>query len=309
MLADCLGRHPALYIGRREARLIPYLIETTPRLGDLTNDKNFLSLWERVLSIPMFLRLNQGLQPPLPENWQDFPRSLAAVLDGTFRFFAAREGKIRWGEKSPQNAQHLQALAKLYPKARFIHMIRDGRDTAASFHRRWQRTPELTIYRWKKIVEEGRAQGKGLGDRYMELKYEEITQNPERWMKEICRFLDVEFSDRVLISTQPQKENQVKGGGIVANSGRWRRYFQQEEIKRLETISGAYLESVGYPILYEPGNQDPNNYKVKYWTFNDYVRQTANEIKKGVNKKNKKLIPRMASVISTALKQMKVNRY
>ena len=153
MLLDSLGNHPDLYAYPRETRLIPNLIHNVDRYGDLNNDENFLRLWHAVLGIPAFRgKKYKSPKPPLPANWRDFPRNLAAVLDAVFRYFALTHGKIRWCEKTPQHVQHLQNLHAVFPGAKFIHIIRDGRDCAASFHRRWRRQPELTIYRWKKVI-------------------------------------------------------------------------------------------------------------------------------------------------------------
>ena len=112
MLLDCLGRHPALYAFPKETRLIPHLISRLGLFGDLSNDANFERLWGEVRNLGVF-RLENGDQPvPLPADWRDYSRSLAAVLDGVFRYFAAREGKRRWCEKTPQHAQHLLVLAE-----------------------------------------------------------------------------------------------------------------------------------------------------------------------------------------------------
>jgi hypothetical protein len=88
MLADSLGRHPELYMTRRETRILPYLVGKLEKFGDLHVDANFLALWNAVLGIRMFSRLNQGEAPPLPANWLQFPRNLEAVLDAVFRHFA-----------------------------------------------------------------------------------------------------------------------------------------------------------------------------------------------------------------------------
>ena len=117
-----------------------------------------------------------------------------SVLDAVFLHFAAGEGKQRWCEKTPQHAQHIVALAMRFPAARFIHVIRDGRDCAVSFHRRWKRQPELTVFRWKKMVSVGREQGRRLGaGRYLEVRYEDLTAEPEFALRRICVFLGLPF--------------------------------------------------------------------------------------------------------------------
>ena len=164
MLLDSLGRHPELYAFPRETRLIPYLYANRNKYGNLRNDDNFRRLWHEVMRIPAFLHANGMEEMPLPKDWRAHARSLAGVLDGVFQYFSKQEGKHRWCEKTPQHVQHIAVLAKIFPGASFVHMVRDGRDCAASFNRRWRRTPELTIYRWKRVVLEGRRQGAELGN-------------------------------------------------------------------------------------------------------------------------------------------------
>lgn len=136
----------------------------------------------------------------MPANWKDFPRDMASVLDAAFRYFARTEGKSRWCEKTPQHLQHLGNISKLFPSAKFIHIIRDGRDCAASLERRFKRLPAHSIFRWKNVVRDGRKQGAELGDKYMEVKYEAVTEDPELWMRRICEFVGLPFHEDVLLS-------------------------------------------------------------------------------------------------------------
>src|SRR5690606_2687718 len=129
-----------------------------------------------------------------------------------------------------------------------------GRDSAASFNRRWARTPELTMYRWKNVVREGRTQGLALGpDRYLEVLYEGLTHDPEAGMRRICRFIGEAFDEAVLASsepylqsTSPEEDPQVPGGRLRPNSGNWQARFSGRTARRLERIGGATLAEFGY---------------------------------------------------------------
>jgi hypothetical protein len=285
MLLDNLGRHPGLYAFPRESRLIPYLIASHHRFGDLHQDDNFRLLWEEVLSLNVFSYVNNHVKVPLPENWKEYPRDLAGVLDGVFRYFAAREGKQRWCEKTPQHVQHMDKLAELVPLARFIHVIRDGRDSAASFNRRWYRTPYLTLFRWKKVVAAGHAQGEKLGpDRYMELRYEDLTTDPEAWFRKICSFLAISYDEAVLVSAQPylkgtaQRKEDAELGRLKPNSGNWKRYFSARQQRRLDRIAGRTLALFGYETACPSSDYDPPGWKRRLWTMKDYLVQYAREI-------------------------------
>ena len=59
-------------------------------------------------------------------------RSYAQMLNVLFSAWAAREGKPRWGDKTPQYVASIPVLLTLYPNAKVIHCYRDGRDVALS---------------------------------------------------------------------------------------------------------------------------------------------------------------------------------
>ena len=278
MLTECLGRHPELYAFPGETRMIPHLIKDHARFGDLTIDANFRALWEYInRSIPDFRIFNNHQPLSLPDDWRRCPRNLAALLDRIFRQFASVKGKSRWCEKSPNNSEHIEALAGLYPGAHFVHIIRDGRDCAASTNRRQYRNPALAIYRWRLIVAEARRQGQKLGDRYFELRYEDLTKDPSEWMQKICGFLELEFDERVLQSAMPQSAKRSalgdgEVGTIEQNSRKYRRYFSPAKLRRLEQISGKFLEELGYETEYAAGEKAIGPLRAKVTRFIDFVR-------------------------------------
>jgi len=312
MLADCLGQHSSLFATPWETKLIPYLMANISKYGDLNVDENFLKLWKAVLGIPVFTKMNAWSPLYLPMNWQEFPRDLSSVIDAVFRTIAVKQNKQRWTEKTPQYIQHLNGLCELFPGAKFIHIIRDGRDCAASFHRRWKRTPEHTIYRWKCVLQEGNLQSAKLGDRYFQLKFEDLTTSPEKWLRKICDFVDLPFDESVLRSNQPQKEGVVMGtvGEIQPNSGIWKSYFNEKQIKALEKIAGESLSSNGYWVKYELGNKDPNVVLRLFWKWRDAFREFYDMgMKKMSGQRKKTPWSRIFNFVMTSIKQSRTNKF
>ena len=247
---------------------------------------------------------------PLPSNWESSTRDLAGLLDTLLQAFAQRSGKSRWCEKSPQYAQHMLKLVELFPAARFVHVIRDGRDCASSFHRRWHRSPGLTITRWKQLVRIARAHSELLGTRYMEVRYEDLTSAPELWMKRICAFLGLPFEPAVLQSSQPYLAVQRDGtAGLQPNSGGWQHYFSVRQSRRLERIAGRLLAQNGYTTTFPDADETPPAWRQFVWKVTDAIRQQLREI-------GRKLTGRIArpwwSILSrpiNAYRQNKENLY
>lgn len=312
MLLDCLGRHSSLYGFPRETRVIPHLMSIAPRYAPLTDSDNFERLWRYTARLAQFRMANGGLPMPLPDasSRASCTPDLAGLLDMLMQCFAQRSGKYRWCEKSPNYAQHMLKLDTLFPTARFIHVIRDGRDCASSFHRRWQRSPELAITRWKQLLRIARVQGETLGARYMEVRYEDLTAAPDAWLRQICEFVDLPFEVAVLQSSQPYlRADSGAAPGLRPNSGGWQQHFSAHRSQRLEQIAGRQLAELGYATTLAEGDETPPAWRQTCWRGADAVRQQLREV-------NLKLRGRIArpwwSILSrpiNAWRQGKENQY
>jgi hypothetical protein len=299
MLLDCLDSHPNLFGFQRETRLLPYLIASLPRYGDLRRDDNFRRFWQAVADLPAIRMVNGGQSPQLPADWRERERSAAGAIDGVFSGFARQAGKRRWCEKTPMHALHIRRFAELFPQARFVHIVRDGRACAYSFHRRWGYAPERTMYRWKKVVQEARAQGQEIADRYLEVRFEDLTADPRRWMSTVCSFLGEPFVEEVLAPSRLRWSTGSTDTRIVPRSPAWKEQFDAASVRRLERIGGRTLALLDYPTDCPDGDHDPAWLLRKFWLYRDYVREGI----RTANRRNK------ASRVANAIKQRLTTRY
>jgi hypothetical protein len=122
---------------------------------------------------------------------------------GAMRVLAAShalaQGKRRWGNKTPKALLHLAELAIVYPDAQFIHVIRDGRDSASSQARMSHRSLVEGALLWRTGMRTGRRAGSYLGpDRYLEVRLEELLSSPEEQIRRMCAFLCEDFDQTLL---------------------------------------------------------------------------------------------------------------
>ncbi len=122
---------------------------------------------------------------------------------GAMRVLAASQalaqGKRRWGNKTPKALLHLAELAIVYPDAQFIHVIRDGRDSASSQARVFDGSVVQGALLWRTGMRTGRRAGSPLGpDRYLEVRLEELLSSPERQIRRMCAFLGEDFDQSML---------------------------------------------------------------------------------------------------------------
>ena len=280
MMLNHLGQHPDLYAFPGETSVLPYYLQNQSKYGDLQNDSNFRRLWDDLRSSYPF-RLRNARKPiDLPEDWLEIPRSAAGIFDRIIRIFASKEGKTRWSEKTPFHVLHILMIAQAFPDSRFIHMVRDGRDCAISDHRRWGRHPNGTIYRWKNVIAEGRRQGELIGDRYVEMRYEDVTRNPEHHMRLACAAAGIRFDERVLRTERPRQH--VTGNDsktIVRDSQRNKAYFGRRRLVSLEQIAGKCLTDIGYTTTFCKGDRNPSLAVRSWWTVHDAWRVSCRHIR------------------------------
>ena len=280
MLADAMGKHPDLYMFPRETRVLPYLAQQFPddALASLTH--------RRALAVELarskgFYRSNGDRLLDLEAVDLTACHGFSGTVGSLYTYFARKEGKTRWGDKTPMYLQHISLLAERFPDARFIHIYRDGRDAAQSFHRRWRQEPRRTIWRWKKAIELGRAQGKALGcERYFEVSYEALTGDPESWMRQVCEFADLAYTPAVLQSSMRYMEDAARvnaGGRMIQNSEKWRRYFDAAQIEGLERIAGRALSELGYPVNIA-GDADLTALQRRGWKWKDWANFSVHHL-------------------------------
>jgi hypothetical protein len=306
MLLDLLSKHSEIYGFRGETKVLPYLVKTFGTFPILDPERRKRA-WKAVLSLSEFQNRNRGQAIPLPAKNEKQFQTVADMLSYAFKYFAAREHKERWCEKSPHNSFHMGLLSRAFPDARFIHIVRDGRDCAASFHRRWHRNPYLTILRWKRVLASTDRDRKEVGSRLFELQYEKLTAEPERFMREVCTFLGLSFEDSVLLSRQPETERVGQVGKVFRNSRRWDAYFSRAEIERMEGIAGIWLQRFGYPTEVA-GDVEPFLINRVVWQLGDWRRAFRQEFERTFRSSRRGRWGRLVRSVGDAVRQAYANR-
>lgn len=185
-------------------------------------------------------------------------RGVDAVVDAVYRSWVEDHapGANSWGDKTPLNALYLPWLDELFPGARYIHVLRDGRDVALSYVRAGlYATVEAAARRWRESVEHVRRfSTEAAGERLVEVRYEELVIDPERHVEGLCRFLDVEPESgmmdfwrqgRGLGDTELPHHANVGGPVTSEYVGQWKD-LSATELRRLESALGRTLRRAGY---------------------------------------------------------------
>jgi Sulfotransferase family len=183
-----------------------------------------------------------------------FPDAIRQV----FALYAERQGKTRYAEKTPINVMHIPTLATTFPEAHFIHLIRDGRDVALSYLDAdfgTETLAESAIY-WRRFVRKGRRDGTRLGDRYREIRYEDLLREPEAALRSLCEFVDLPYdpamldyhrrAGELLRSTPRSEHHQRLHLPPTVGLRDWRTQMDPGDVELFEAIAGEALVEVGY---------------------------------------------------------------
>lgn len=129
-------------------------------------------------------------------------RDLASIIDIVFRCYLNEHfpAATMWGDKSPVNTTYVTWLDKLFPSARYIHLLRDGRDVVNSFiHSGIHSSLRAACEDWQDRVRAARRFGERIGGgRYLEIRYEDLVQQPRSQIERVTAFLGLEFNEAML---------------------------------------------------------------------------------------------------------------
>lgn len=156
----------------------------------------------------------------------------------------------------------LEAAGVLFPTARFIHVVRDGRNVALSMRRAsesWD--PSMGVGQpmwlraeaWKRQVDIVRRHRKWLGDRYLEIHYEDMVRAPRVAMKTLFDFGGIPYDDALLSEIDAStnlatysdavQASGFRGGG---RGGDWRSQFSRADVIGFHRAATDLLVELGY---------------------------------------------------------------
>jgi len=188
------------------------------------------------------------------------PQTFSDAIRALFRDCALKEGKTRYGDKTPRALLFMPRLAQLFPEARFIHIIRDGRDVALSHvHTKgFIRSVGEVALTWKEWIERGRKGGTVVGSgHYREVRYERLVEDPEGVLRSVCEYVGLGF-DRGMLRyfEQPLDVLGATQQGLPAHPSLylpptkelrdWRRQMSRIDLEVFEAIAGDVLHRLGY---------------------------------------------------------------
>jgi hypothetical protein len=202
-------------------------------------------------------------------------RSAGEVLRTLYELYAEGQGKPRWGDKTPAYVKRMPMIQRALPEARFVHVIRDGRDVALSRARRALREPapaERVADVWRGRILRAREQARRL-DGYLEVRYEDLVTDTEPTLRRVCEFIELPWDPAVLryyeragerlaeVSRDlPAKDGKIERSGAERAAAHalikeppkreriaaWREQMSLADREAFEAVAGDLLTELGY---------------------------------------------------------------
>lgn len=179
---------------------------------------------------------------------------LRAVMDR----IAARQCVSRWAVWGPDNLLLMPWIKRELPDARFVHMVRDGRDVALSMGTEqwirpfpWDLGSETLVaaLHWQWKLRRGRRDSESLGGDYMELAFEELVTHRTAALAKLSSFLGHSIDEGSVVAsavgTLSEPNSTFVGDGSPPVE-RWRQRMPAEMLAGIEAAIGSTLEAFGY---------------------------------------------------------------
>jgi len=206
-----------------------------------------------------------ALWDPSRQTDSELTRLIGDVFERHLEGFDRRPGS-RWGWKLCETAYILPILNRCFPEARFIHLLRDGRDVAFCNHHApddefWRKvyfnTGNIRTYRglrftpqayrrqshiynaihWLNSVTVGRNYGMMLQERYLEVRYEDLCHNFEATGRKVLDFIDAPDSLSALQSMRTRV--------CPSSVGKYKKHSGRQQREVMDIVKPMLL-SLGY---------------------------------------------------------------
>ncbi|CAN5504537.1 sulfotransferase [soil metagenome] len=197
------------------------------------------------------------------------------ILRTFYEYYAETQDKPRWGDKSPPYTWKAPKIQAALPEARFINLIRDGRDVAMSLNEvSWGPAGFAeSADKWVKELTLARSRARRLRNvTYLEVRYEDLVNDPEPVLRQVADLISLPWSDSMMTyhegaekrMAQVVRELKPQGGGLITaeervrqhelvskppssqRAGRWRTEMSDEDRQAFEEIAGDLLRDLGY---------------------------------------------------------------
>ncbi len=190
---------------------------------------------------------------------------LLALIYLNYEDYNAHEDITLFGDKNPVNLIYADRILKNFPESKIIYIYRDYRDNIESLLRMNFEAgiPALLAWRWKFTHKLIVGLKEDSPNRIYIIKYEALCEEPKRYTREICAFLDLPYQDELLdyhkntdeaekVMWQKSRDIHINLRKPVNTSriGLWKERLTEKQIKAADMVAGNVADEAGYNRRY-----------------------------------------------------------
>lgn len=254
----CISKLPIMFIGcfpRSGSTLLTRMLMQHPEIigpqpvGKFRYELNIF----QDIKTKEFLEEGLGLNKKEIQKFQKYKKDTVLYADKILKYFLNENKKKYVVLKQPKHIYQIKKIFKHFPNSKFIHIIRDGR--AATMSQRYFLLPkdkeewpyEWCCRQWAVAINKGKEFRDDSG--YIEIKYKNLIENPEKTMKKLFKFLNIKSVSKKKILSFHKKKSRHKDVSQPINKSankKWIEKTSKIDKEKFKRIAGAEQKELGY---------------------------------------------------------------
>jgi len=239
---------PTEYGSPFETQLILKYHNKLKHYGDFTQLSNLTKLINDICNERAISQWGAKFNPEVVKSDLGGKFTYSELIDYLFIQLMKKKGKSMWGDKTPHYILKLNQLINLYPNAKYLYIVRDGRDVALSLLKKpWGPN---NIYKcaeqWNQANNsEQQIILKSLKDKgqVLYISYEKLLENTEQECRRIYDFLDDD------IDNHRDMIDELIAKTVSGNHAKWKTEMTNQQILTYEAIAKSSLLYHQYEVM------------------------------------------------------------
>ena len=260
-------KRPIFILGtmRSGTTLFRLILDAHPRIS-IPEETGFMAAVAATREIPDWQH-GRGWFERLGWTEEEFDVRLREFYSGLFERHALRQGKQRWGDKTPMHTEHIDQITRLFPDAVILGIVRHPGAVVHSLMRKFHYDLADAVTYWDRTNKEILRAGLRVDDhRFALLRYEDLVRDPEATLRELLEWLGEPWSDDLLRHNDVHAARgapRLSAGATRTRdpirgelADRWGAEIREGQLEVLVKRSGALARFLGYDPS-GPGAQAP----------------------------------------------------
>jgi len=200
-------------------------------------------------------------------------KQVFAALASLHARHSGKNGHLRLIEKTPYHVFYMDQILGYFPDACFLNIVRDPRDVVSS-RLKMPTAAHQSVHQfaedWLQCIRSAEDFAARHPQKIHTIRYEDLVQNPEKELQDICSFSDLTYTPAMLSAfagnfdscTLPGHEpwkDEIRTGAILNRSGVWKERISSSQAEIITAAAGEKMPGYGYQVQDMDGQMNKTN--------------------------------------------------